>query len=372
MTKPLRVLLAGAVLGQPAGGVRRHNAELLPILARKLADSGGCLDVLAGMGKVAFDLPPEARVFESEVPAGPPILRAVTEGRAIRHRLFEAQEAGETYDLVHTAHFPVPRQLGTPLVVTVHDLRALSLEHTPLSRRLIAGRVYGQALRHAAGVIAVSSTVRDELMERFQLPEERVHLVHNAADHFTPLPRRPRADAPLLHLGHLEPRKNLTLLIRALAADPNLPQLVLAGAAKGDEKERLTALAHELGVEKRVHLFGPYDEAELPDLLATCAALVVPSKLEGFGIPVLEAQRASVPVAISRAGALTEVAGREAPSFDPGDADACAAAIRAALQATPEQLATARVRAERWTWKAAAEAWHTAWQASRRLPHDDD
>ena len=111
---------------------------------------------------------------------------------------------------------------------------------------------------------------------------------------------------------------------------------------------------------------------ELPDLLATCAALVVPSKLEGFGIPVLEAQRASVPVAISRAGALTEVAGREAPSFDPGDPKACAAAIRSALQSTPEQLATARVRAERWTWKAAAEAWYDAWQASRRIAHDVD
>lgn len=368
----MRVLVAGAVLGQPAGGVRRHNAELLPILARKLAEEGGSLHVLAGMSGIAFDLPPEARIFESDVPAGPPILRAVMEGRAIRHRMFEAQEAGRPYDLVHTAHFPVPRQLGSPLVVTVHDLRALSLEHTPLSRRLIAGRIYGQALRHAAAVVAVSSTVRHELIDRFQLPEDHVHLVHNAADHFTPLPRRPRADAPLLHLGHLEPRKNLSLLIRAIAADPKLPQLVLAGAAKGDEKERLTALAIELGVEKRVHLFGPYDEAELPDLLATCAALVIPSKLEGFGIPVLEAQRAGVPVAISRAGALTEVAGREAPSFDPGDPEACAAAIRAALQVTPAQLATARVRAERWTWQSAADAWYAAWQAARRLPTDGD
>ena len=364
MTRPLRVLLAGAVLGQPAGGVRRHNAELLPRLARMLARDGGRLDVLAGAAGVAFELPDDARVIESDVPAGPPILRAVLEGTAIRHKVFEAREAGEPYDLVHTAHFPVPRQLGAPYVVTVHDLRALSLHHSPLSRRLIAGRVYASAMKQAAGVIAVSETVRDELRERFEVEGDALHLVPNAADHFTPLPRRPRADAPILHLGHLEPRKNLRLLVRALAADASLPQLVLAGAAKGDEKERLLALATELGVADRVHLFGPYDEGELPDLLATCAVMVVPSTLEGFGIPVLEAQRAGAPVAVSDAGALPEVAGPDAPTFDPEDPDDCAAAIHRAIDATPEALTNAKARAERWSWDASAQAWHAAWLAA--------
>jgi len=371
MTKPLRVLVAGAVLGQPAGGVRRHNAELLPRLARSLAADGGRLEVLAGQQGIAFDLPAEARVLESEVPAGPPILRAAFEGRVIRHLLFEAQEAGEPYDLVHTAHFPVPRQLGTPVAITVHDLRALSLEHTPLSRRLIAGRIYGQALKQAAAVIAVSETVRAEMLDRFQLEEANVHIVPNAADHFVPLPRHARPDAPLLHLGHLEPRKNLDLLLYAIAANPDLPQLVLAGAAKGDEKERLTALAAELGITERVHLFGPYDEGELPDLLATCAALVLPSKIEGFGIPVLEAQRAGVPVVVSRAGALREVAGSGAPHFDPDDADGCAAAIRAALQQTPSELAAANKRAARWSWDQSAAHWLAAWRAALE-PRDAD
>lgn len=366
MSRPLRVLVAGAVLGQPAGGVRRHNAELLPRLARRLAADGGRLDVLAGRAGVAFDLPPEASVLESDVPPGPPIVRAVLEARAIHHRLSEAGESGEPYDLVHTAHFPVPRQLPTPLVVTVHDLRALSLEHTPLSRRLIAGRVYATALKHAAAVVAVSETVRREIEDRFTLDAHAVHLVPNAADHFTPLPRRPRSDAPILHLGHLEPRKNLDLLIHALAADPTLPQLVLAGAPKGDEKERLLALAVELDVHERVHLFGPYDEGELPDLLATAGCLVVPSKLEGFGIPVREAQHALVPVAVSRAGALPEVAGEDAPQFDPEDAQGCAAAIHAALQTPPETLEAARERANRWTWDDSAAAWHDVWAHAAR------
>jgi len=61
-------------------------------------------------------------------------------------------------------------------------------------------------------------------------PGWRVRVVPNAADHFEPLPREPREDAPLVHVGHVEPRKNIELLLRALAHDPALPRLVLAGA----------------------------------------------------------------------------------------------------------------------------------------------
>ena len=146
------------------------------------------------------------------------------------------------------------------------------------------------------------------------LVQGNLFVVPNAGDHLPVLPRTSGPDAALLHVGHLEPRKNLALLLQALALDPSLPALELAGAPKHDEEERLRALARELGVEGRVRFLGPVAEEELPRLYARCAAAVIPSRLEGFGIGVLEAQRARAPLAIANVGALPEVAGAGVPT----------------------------------------------------------
>ena len=334
MTSALHVLVDGVVLSQPMGGVRRHNEQLLPRAARLLEETGGSLSVLEGRDGLPFELPASVRRITSGVPAGPPLRRALPERRAIEQAVSRAEQP---YGLLHTAHFPVPR-LPLPFTVTVHDLRALELEHTPMSRRLLARSVIGGALRRAAGVLTVSKRVTEQLRESFQLGPEVLHIVPNAADHLPLLPRDVGPGAPLLHVGHLEPRKNLGLLLEALALKPNLPRLVLAGAAKGHELERLRERARELGVEGRVEFPGPVPEEELPRLYSTAAALALPSLLEGFGIPLAEALRAGVPVACSQAGALPGVLeqlgarpGVDAELFDPGDASACATALERAV-----------------------------------------
>lgn len=366
-----RVLVSGVVLSQPMGGVRRHNAELLPRAAALLERAGGSLALLEGREGLAFELPASVERIPSEVPAGPPLRRAVLEGRALDRALREAAAAGRPFALVHTAHFPVPRgprAQGVPFTVTVHDLRSLALEHTPFSRRLLARGVIGGALRRAAGVFTVSEDVRRRIVRDLRVPEAKVRVVPNAADHLEPLPRAARAGAPLLSVGHLEPRKNLALLLEALALDPGLPDLELAGRAKGEEGERLAALARERGVAGRVRFLGPVDDQRLRELYARAACVVLPSRLEGFGIPALEAQCAGAPLAVSRAGALVEVAGEDVPSFDPDDAAGCARAIRAALE-TPERLLAERARrAARFTWDASAELWVRGWEAALSFP----
>ncbi len=357
--KAPRVLVSGVVLGQPMGGVRRHNAELLPRVARLLRAHNGHLAVMTGAQAIPFELPKTIEILPSAVPAGPPIARAGSEGQALRAALAAARERGRPFDLVHTAHFPVPRSLPVPFTLTVHDLRALSMQHSPMSRRLLADHVIGGAVRRAAQVFAVSETVARELEQRLRAPAVRV--IGNGCDHFAPLPRSPRANAPLVHLGHIEPRKNLDLVVRALALDPGLPDLELWGAAKPGEDERVRKIAHELGVADRVRLRGPYDESALPRILSECSALVMPSTLEGFGIPVMEAQRALAPVAIASAGALPEVAGRGVPAFAPDDPEACAAAIHAALARPLAELEHDRARAGTFTWDRAAEAWFEGW-----------
>jgi glycosyltransferase involved in cell wall biosynthesis len=357
-----RVLVAGAVLAQGPGGVRRHNQELLPRAARLLAEGGGGLAVLAGRDGVAFELAAPIERLASDVPSGPPLARAAREGRALSRALAEGEARGRPFDLVHTAHLPAPRGLARPYTLTLHDLRALLLEHTPFSRRFVAKSVIGAAVARAAGVFTVSATVRDTLAQHFQA--RRLFVVPNAGDHLAVLPRGAPAGARLLHVGHLEPRKNLELLLRALALDPGLPGLDLAGASKHGEDERLGALAAELGLGARLSVLGEVAEAELPGLYARCAAVVIPSRLEGFGIGVLEAQRARAPLAIAAAGALPEVAGADVPAFGPDDAAGCARAVRAALETPRERLEEHAERAERFRWDESARLLCAAWSES--------
>lgn len=357
----LRVLVDGVVLSQPMGGVRRHNQELLPRLAHLLAAGGGSLALLEGRDGIPFELGPDIERIQSRVPASPPLVRATMEGRELRALL-----ARRTFDVVHTAHMPVPRGLTGALSVTLHDLRALEGAHTPLSRRLIAGKVIGSALGRAKAVVCVSESVRAQLIERFRVAPDRLHVVPNAADHFAPLPRKPASDAPILCLGHVEPRKNLELVIRALALDPGLPRLVIAGASKGQEPARLRELAEALNVAARVEFLGPFASDALPTLLATAAVLAMPSRLEGFGIPVLEAQRARCPVAVSRIDALMEIAGPTSPCFAPDDPADCARALRAALSADPARIDAAERSAARFAWDDSARRMLEAWRSAAR------
>lgn len=364
MSRAPRVLVSGVVLGQPMGGVRRHNAELLPRAARILAREGGALAVMEGKERVAFELPPEVRRVETPVPPRPPIVRGPAESKWLQRTIATAARAGEGFDLVHTAHLPAPSRIGLRYTLTVHDLRALEMQHTSLSRRAFGRFVVADAIQRAALVITVSESVRGAILERFPLPPERVRVVPNAADHFEPRERRVGVEAPILYVGHLEPRKNLELLVRALAVDPLLPDLFLAGAPKRDEQKRLKQCAQELGVATRLRFLGPFEDSELPELYAEAACLVCPSRIEGFGIPVLEARRAGVPVAVARAGALVEVAGPDAPNFDPDDALECARALRAAIETPPDRLERSRADAARSSWERSAELLVDAWRAA--------
>ena len=342
-----RLLVSGLVLDQPMGGVRRHNQELLPRLARLLRADGGHLALLSGKNGIAFELPGEVEVIPSAIPPRPIPLRALRESKVLEQVAREGR-----FDLVHTAHLPAPRGLSLPFTITIHDLRSLEGSHSPFSRRMVARQVVGHAIQQAARVFTVSEFTASGLRALHPPVRDKLALVPNAADHFDPLPRAAPEGAELLCLGHLEPRKNLELVLRALAEDPSLPPLRLAGAGKGTEEQRLRALALELGVRVRFH--GPFDDRELPDLLAACAAVVFPSRLEGFGIPALEALRAGAPLAISSAGALREVVGEDVPVFEPDDPADCARATRAALRAGPVPAPSSG------SWDAAARAWFEA------------
>ena len=357
-----RVLLVGSVLGQPMGGVRRHHAELLPRVARLLEEDGGSLSILEGTGGIAFELPESVERIRTEIPAGPPLTRVKGETKQLRALLARRQEGERAFDLVHTGHHPIPGRLPLPLSLTIHDLRYLQRGHGSWLHRWIAKRVLAEAFDRVARVIVVSEAVSEEIAQRFELHRDRISVVPNAGDHFDPLPRTPDPEAPLLCVGHLEPRKNVDVLLQALALDATLPDLWLAGGAKGGEAERLRGRARELGIEDRLRFLGAFEDEDLPRLYAEAACVVLPSRIEGFGIAVLEAHRALTPLALSDIPAHAEVAHADTPRFPPRDAAACVRAIRAALEADSERLEAARSSAARFHWDESAAALCEAWR----------
>ena len=356
-----RVLVLGNVLAQPPGGVARHTREVLPRAARLLAESGGELVVLNGSRALQPADLGEARSLASDLPAGPPLLRLGTEGRVLRATLRSEARAGQPVDVVHTAQLPLPfgRLPGDPaLVWLTHDLRRA---------RTRAGRwIIRRALRRATGLVTVSRFVARELADLAPEAREKTAIALNGSDHFTPLPRSEQPEY-LLHLGHLEPRKNVDLLLHALAQDETLPDLLCAGAAKPGELERLQALVGTLHLSGRVRFAGPFDDQERAELLARAACVVVPSWLEGFGLAAAEALRAGAPLAIARAGALPEVAGPYGVSFRPERADECARAIHTAIARSASELERGQRHAQRYRWDRSAIKLVEAWTRFHRF-----
>lgn len=360
--KAPNVLVLGTVLSQGKGGVWRHNKELLPRVARLLAAAGGSLSILEGREACAFDLPPEVMRIPSKVPFRPAMRRAMAEGHALRELLAERTAEGHPFDLVHTAHQPVPRGFDTPISLLIHDLRSLDLKHTPFSRRLFAREIIGHSAKRAALLMTVTEAMADNIAYNLEVERSKIQVINNAGDHFLPIERQAIPDAPLLCIGHLEPRKNQRLLIETLASDTSLPDVNFLGSAKGNAQEELMALASSLGVAERIHFLGATSDEELCEQLSKTSCVVLPSLLEGFGISVLEAQRAAAPLAISAIPAHKEVA-PEAATFINEAAD-CARAIHVALGASQQKLDDQkRLANQRYSWDRSAEQLFRAWSS---------
>jgi len=231
-------------------------------------------------------------------------------------------------DVFHSTAYALPRRRRCPVVCTVHDLALLRYPHLGTAQmRSLVERTVAQ-LGEVDMVIAVSRATRDDLIELGNVDPARVRVVYNGVSpHFQPTSRGAPAIPYVLHVGTIEPRKNLANLIRGFAiavAREHLPHhLVLAGA-EGWGKEDLPALAAQLGIADRIERRGWVDPTQLPELYGGAAAFAYPSLYEGFGLPVLEAMACGTPVLTSEHGALAEVAGSAAQLCNPNDPESIA------------------------------------------------
>jgi glycosyltransferase involved in cell wall biosynthesis len=234
------------------------------------------------------------------------------------HALLPRILGGTKPDLCHYTNFLAPLSNDHPYVVTIHDmgLEVLRGAH-PLAKRLYTRRLIPRVARHAKLILANSEYSKWEIIRHLGIPEDRIRVTPLAAsDDFKPVPVN--RDRPyFLYVGNLEPRKNLQRLIEAFAHIPEKEHnLVIVGHRRyrGGEVE---AKARSLGLNGRVKFLGYVPRADLPGLYSGATALVYPSLLEGFGLPVVEAMACGTPVITSNNSALKEVAGDAARLINP-------------------------------------------------------
>jgi glycosyltransferase involved in cell wall biosynthesis len=242
------------------------------------------------------------------------------------------------------AHFQhsLPLHPPCPALVTVHDLSfERGASSMPWKHRAVFRFFVPRSARRAARVLAVSERTKADLVELYGIPPGKIVVTPHGVDPaFGPGERG--ANSYLLFVGAIERRKN-PLAAAGAAEEVGLP-LVVAGPIRDGR------LAREL--ERRgADLRGYVEKPALAELYSGAAALVLPSRYEGFGLPVLEAMASGTPVVAEPDPALREVAGEAAVYAGP---DGLAAAIRTALADRDRRSAAGLERARRFTWEETA------------------
>jgi len=227
-------------------------------------------------------------------------------------------------DLLHGATYSLPPVMTLPSVVTLHDVIALThpLFCTPGSAR-VQKVILPKSAKAARRVIVPTETVRNEVERVLKIHPDQMDVVPwGVGPGFRPVKDRGLLDEArrrwqlperfALFVGTLEPKKNIEGLLRGFVAarlNRNLPHgLVLAGRT-GWGVRHLARDIRGHDAEKYVRLLGYVPEPALPILYSMADVLVLPSHIEGFGMPVLEAMACGCPVITSQTPALVEIGG---------------------------------------------------------------
>ncbi len=347
------------VNGKPQGS-RTYLLELVKALSRLLPADDEIV-VYSFRPAETADLLPSKHVAHRRLFPGSARVRLpfVAPALALRDRL----------SVLHSQYIAPPFSF-VPDVVTIHDI--LFETHPELFKGAFSERsvaLIRRTARRAAIVLTVSEFSRRALVERYQLPPERVLVTPNGVDRetFRPFGSEPaaireryRLGGPfVLFVGRIEPRKNLPRLIRAFSRVRTKlgggVRLVIVG--QEDFRSREVFQEAERQAEASVVFLGAVPDADLPGLYNLAEAVAYPSLAEGFGIPVLEAMACGTPVLASPRGALVEVGGDAVLWVEPEDEDALAEGIERIMTDTDLRhrlRAAGLCRAERFDWKETA------------------
>ena len=324
----LRIGIDGRAFASPAAGIRRYVRGLTGALLAL----GEPLEIVALGGRDSTALP-AGTGFIAEPPHPPTNLGWTLVGvpRAARRA---------RVDVIHAPAYTAPFWSSAPVVLTIHDV---SYERHPQwypYRRDWARRAFYRHSAYAASaILTVSRFSATEIAAAYGIPIERTTVTPLGVDEaFAPLDSGVPLELPagvtppyVLHVGDLHERRNLPMLVKAVLAarrhqGAQPTSLVLAGADLGVGQE-LCAIAAGAGARDAVILLGSVTERRLRALYRGAAALVYPSRYEGFGLPLIEAMACGTPVIASNVTSMPEVVGEGGMLLDPSDTDAWTTAI---------------------------------------------
>lgn len=289
------------------------------------------LDALSAQPNVEFRAAPWPLYWPHEQVIWPRLLR---ESRA---------------DVFHSPYFVAPLFATCPVIITVHDLIFDRYpEYMPWgwSRPYYAyyGWLMRQGTRRAHRILAVSRATSSDLTRYYGVPPDKVMVIPAGADpslsrvmdadRLREIRRRYALERPfVLAVGTRRPHKNLARLVRAFvyAKAHATHQLVFAGPGDPRFPDKARQTARELGMNEHVRFLEWVPEADLPALYTLADLVVVPSLVEGFGLPALEAMACGTPVAAANNTSLPEIVGEAGALFDPLDVKALADVLRELL-----------------------------------------
>ncbi|MCB0345402.1 MAG: glycosyltransferase family 4 protein, partial [Bdellovibrionales bacterium] len=283
-------------------------------------------------------------------------------------------------DLFHFfAHVDAPCRLKTPYVVTVLDLIPLKFADLyragkPNWRFKLARFLELQAIKGAAGIIAISEATKRDVVEILGIASDKIAVTPLAAGaSFTPVGDNPLdvrcrfglpGDRPVvLYVGGIDARKNVPFLVEAFSEASRRtkakPILALAGRYESDDKyPGLLETIRRCEVGQDVKLLGFVADSDLPDLYRAADLFAFPSLYEGFGLPVLEAMSCGTPVIASNNSSIPEVVGSSGLLLDDGDKNAWVSAICDLLESEERKRILSEnglKRAKSFSWRRTAE-----------------
>jgi glycosyltransferase involved in cell wall biosynthesis len=324
---------------------------------------------LTGLAEVARPLGHEIVAFAPTSPAGKRVIPEALTGIDVELKLVSlpgahgwrtawsvlgyppAERFVGRFGALHFSDWMYPPQRRGVRATTIHDL--VPLHHpqwTTKRTRAMHGRKYRNAALTCDVVFANSAFTADDFAESLDFPRERVLVAHpGIAPEFTSEGEAEDLGGPyVLTVATLEPRKNLGTLVAAFGelADTGLSLVVVGGKGWGEQPE-----LDRPGVVR----LGRVGDDELARLYRGAAAVVYPSRFEGFGMPITEAMASGAPVVASMHPSLDEASGDAAVRADPESPQAIAAAIREAIARSDELRVAGLEHARRFSWRRVGE-----------------
>lgn len=253
-------------------------------------------------------------------------------------------------NLVHFPYFSVPIFYKLPYVITIHDL---ILHHFPTGeastlplpiyqlKHAAYKTVIEKAAQKAEKIIAVSKATKNEIIDHLHIKEEKITVIHEGFDKSLSLNTEgKKSKNTLLHVGNLYPHKNMERVLDALQIliNKNIDVRLTIVGRKDFFYQKFVKKVNSQGLGSVVDFKGEVSDKELQHLYITSTATIVPSLMEGFGLPALEAMANRCLVLASNIPSLKEVGGEAPIYFESLDSADIAQKISNALTITEQDV----------------------------------